>query len=88
VGPRTGQEDVERRKILPLPGLELRPLSRPARSQWYITGAALDRPDAEHNFVTTLLTRGLTQHCGVKILSAKTATFHPSGTPHKGIVYE
>jgi hypothetical protein len=33
VGPRTGLDDVERRKILPLPGLELRPLGRPACSQ-------------------------------------------------------
>jgi hypothetical protein len=33
VGPRTGLDDVERRKILPPPGLELRPLGRPARSQ-------------------------------------------------------
>jgi hypothetical protein len=33
VGPRTGLDDVERRKTLPLPGLELRPLGRPACSQ-------------------------------------------------------
>jgi hypothetical protein len=33
VGPRTGLDDVERRKILPLPGLKLQPLGRPARSQ-------------------------------------------------------
>jgi hypothetical protein len=33
VGPRTGLDDVERRKVLPLPGLELGPLGRPARSQ-------------------------------------------------------
>jgi hypothetical protein len=33
VGPRTGLDDVERRKFLTLPGLELRPLGRPARSQ-------------------------------------------------------
>jgi hypothetical protein len=33
VGPRGGLDDVEIRKILPLPGLELRPLGRPARSQ-------------------------------------------------------
>jgi hypothetical protein len=33
VDPRTGLDDVERRKSLTLPGLELRPLSRPARSQ-------------------------------------------------------
>jgi hypothetical protein len=32
VGPRTGLDDVKR-KILSLPGLELRPLGRPARSQ-------------------------------------------------------
>jgi hypothetical protein len=31
--PRAGRNDVETRKILPLPGLELRPLGRPARSQ-------------------------------------------------------
>jgi hypothetical protein len=33
VGPRTGLGDVERRKFLPLPGLEVRPLGRPASSQ-------------------------------------------------------
>jgi hypothetical protein len=33
VGPRAGIYDVERRKILPLPGLELRPLGNPAGSQ-------------------------------------------------------
>jgi hypothetical protein len=33
VGPRTGLDDVERRNMLPLPGFELRPLYRPARSQ-------------------------------------------------------
>jgi hypothetical protein len=33
VSPRTGLGDVERRKSLPLPGLELRPGGRPARSQ-------------------------------------------------------
>jgi hypothetical protein len=32
VGPRTGLDDAERKKILPLPGLELRPLGHPARS--------------------------------------------------------
>jgi hypothetical protein len=30
VGPRTGVDDVGRKKILPLPGLELRPLGRRA----------------------------------------------------------
>jgi hypothetical protein len=33
VGPTTGVGDVENTKILPLPGLELRPLGRSARSQ-------------------------------------------------------
>jgi hypothetical protein len=33
VGPRTGLDDVERRKILPLPGLKLLPLGLLARSQ-------------------------------------------------------
>jgi hypothetical protein len=33
VGPRSGLDDVEKRKFLPLPGLELRSLSRPNRSQ-------------------------------------------------------
>jgi hypothetical protein len=33
VNPRTGLDDVEKRKFLNIPGLELRPLGRPARSQ-------------------------------------------------------
>jgi hypothetical protein len=33
VGPRDGLDDVEKRKFLTLQGIELRPLSRPARSQ-------------------------------------------------------
>jgi hypothetical protein len=33
VDPRAGLDDVEKRKFLPLPRLELRPLCRPARSQ-------------------------------------------------------
>jgi hypothetical protein len=33
VGPRTGMDDVEKRKILPLPGLAFRPLGRTACSQ-------------------------------------------------------
>jgi hypothetical protein len=33
VGPRTGLDDVEKRKFLTLPCLELRPLCSPARSQ-------------------------------------------------------
>jgi hypothetical protein len=33
VGPRAGLDDMEKRKFLTLPGLKLRPLGRPARSQ-------------------------------------------------------
>jgi hypothetical protein len=33
VGPRTCLEDVENRKLLTVPGLELRPIGRPGRSQ-------------------------------------------------------
>jgi hypothetical protein len=33
VGPGTGMDDVERSKIVPLPGLEIRPLGRPALNQ-------------------------------------------------------
>jgi hypothetical protein len=33
VGPRAGLDDVEKRKFLTLPGLELRPFRRPVRSQ-------------------------------------------------------
>jgi hypothetical protein len=33
VGPRAGLDDVGKRKFLTLPGLGLRPLGRPARSQ-------------------------------------------------------
>jgi hypothetical protein len=33
MGPRAGLENVERRKILSLPELKLRPFGRPARSQ-------------------------------------------------------
>jgi hypothetical protein len=33
VDPRTGLDDVEKRKFVTLPGLELRPLGRPTRSQ-------------------------------------------------------
>jgi hypothetical protein len=33
VDPRAGLEDVEKRKFLIIPGLELRPLGLPARSQ-------------------------------------------------------
>jgi hypothetical protein len=33
MGPRVGLDDVKKKKFLTLPGLELRPLGLPARSQ-------------------------------------------------------
>jgi hypothetical protein len=33
VGPRKGLDDVEKRQFLTVPGLELRPLGHPVRSQ-------------------------------------------------------
>jgi hypothetical protein len=36
VDPRTGLDDMERRKLLPLSGLEFRPLGRPARRQFVL----------------------------------------------------
>jgi hypothetical protein len=33
VDPKDGLDDVKKRKFLSLPGLEIRPLGRPARSQ-------------------------------------------------------
>jgi hypothetical protein len=38
VDPRAGLDDVEKRKFLTLPGLELRLLVRPARSQFLLSG--------------------------------------------------
>jgi hypothetical protein len=46
VRPRTGLDDVEKRKFLPPPGLELRPLSRPARSQSLYRLHSLGSPTA------------------------------------------
>jgi hypothetical protein len=34
VGPRAGLDNVEKRKFLTIPGLEIRPLGHAARSQW------------------------------------------------------
>jgi hypothetical protein len=42
VDPRGGLDDLEKRKFLTLPGLELRPLSRPARSYLYTDYATYD----------------------------------------------
>jgi hypothetical protein len=49
VGPRTGLDDVERRKIFLLSGLEFRPLGRLLRSQ---SLHRLNYPDSLNNDVT------------------------------------
>jgi hypothetical protein len=58
VGPRTGLDDMERRKILPLPGLELRPLGRPVSSQLLYRlsypGPLCWKYDLEHKFTSEL----------------------------------
>jgi hypothetical protein len=53
VGPRIGLDDVEKRKFLTLPGLELRPLRHPARSQSLYR---LRYPGSKH--------RGQQKYCG------------------------
>jgi hypothetical protein len=51
VDPRTGLYDVESRKLFTLPGLELRPLGRPARSQsLYLIPAQILPPNIEVKF--------------------------------------
>jgi hypothetical protein len=49
VGPRAGLDDVERRKLLTLPGLELQPLGRPARSQTLYKLRYPDSPMLDYN---------------------------------------
>jgi hypothetical protein len=49
VGPRAGMDDMEKRKFLTLPGLELRPLRRPARSQLLYR---LRYPGSKQNFIS------------------------------------
>jgi hypothetical protein len=48
VGPKTGVDDVERRNILPLPGLELRTLGRPAHCQSLYECAIPPPPKKKH----------------------------------------
>jgi hypothetical protein len=38
VDPRAGLDDLEKRKFFTIPGLELRPLSRPARNSEKVKG--------------------------------------------------
>jgi hypothetical protein len=56
VGPRVGLDDVKNRKFLTLPGLEFRPIGRPARNQLLYQlpypGSILDPEDFEMEGVT------------------------------------
>jgi hypothetical protein len=49
VGPRTGLDHIENRKFFPLPGLELRSLNRPARSQSLYRLRCPGSPLMKHN---------------------------------------
>jgi hypothetical protein len=53
VNPRAGRVGVEKRKFLTLPGLELQPLGRPARSQSLYR---LRYPGSLQSYVQTLTT--------------------------------
>jgi hypothetical protein len=50
VGPRAGLDDVEMRKFLTLPGLELRPLGRPALASRY-TNYAIPAPNVLYSML-------------------------------------
>jgi hypothetical protein len=52
VGPRAGLDDVEKKKFLTLPRLELRPFDRPARRQSLYR---LRYPGSPQNSVTGLI---------------------------------
>jgi hypothetical protein len=79
VGPRTGLDDMEKRKFLPLPGLELRLLGRPTRSQSLYR---LSHPwSVDHYWVLKKAENGLTKAkfeesgIGFRAPSARTVTF-------------
>jgi hypothetical protein len=58
--PRAGLDDLEKTKFLTLPGLELRPLGRPARSQSLYR---LRYPGSRVNYVHMNLYRTLLDIC-------------------------
>jgi hypothetical protein len=66
VGPRAGLDDVEKRKFLTLPVLELRPLGRPARSQSLYR---LSYPGSFDYYCGFLLTAIITQFNIIFLLS-------------------
>jgi hypothetical protein len=68
VNPRVGLDDVEKRNFLTLPGLELRPLGRPARSQLpyrlrYL-GSDIATPNVNINKATATARYQSAQYCG------------------------
>jgi hypothetical protein len=62
VDPRAGLDDLEKRKFLTLPGLELQPLSRPACSQtlYRLLYLYIHSPIRLHGVVLNLLSTGTT----------------------------
>jgi hypothetical protein len=75
VGPRTDLNDLEKRKILPLLGLELRPIGRPSRSQSY-TDWAIPAP----NWLRTGRPRGRSSSPG-KVKTFFSTSFRPAPGP-------
>jgi hypothetical protein len=62
VDPRAGLADVQKRKFLTLPGLELQPLVRPARSQslyWLLHPGSLNISRPSKNNAWRLQTSGM-----------------------------
>jgi hypothetical protein len=86
VGPRTGLDKMERRKISPLPELELRPLRSPARIQSLLftndTNSAIKRTRNAKmvglfNGDTVFSVRTTFKHCSVEFQDGKCVTAWP-----------
>jgi hypothetical protein len=63
VGPRTDLDDVEKRKFLTLRRLEVRPLGRPARSQYRLSYPGSQKGDKANKKVKRM--KELQEHCGM-----------------------
>jgi hypothetical protein len=64
VGLRTGPDDVKKRKIFTLPGLELRPLCRPARTDY-------DIPAQLHVACVAVRARRYNVPCNIQVENVK-----------------
>jgi hypothetical protein len=88
VGPRVGQNDVEKRKFLNLPGLELRPLRRPARrrSLYRLRYPGSRRSLSNWKLNETTSEAFITK--GIRSLTILRISFIPSTFWHSTYVYE